>query len=90
MQIKVGDKVQQSFQTKNIFTLEADDHQYFNSYKTDALANRHQWSEFSFNTCIGPIITLADSVSIRNVMNNIFVDEMSVVKAKMRGAMSSK
>jgi hypothetical protein len=76
MQLKIGEKIQQSSPTKNIFTVGADDHQYFLSCRTDMLANRRNWSEYSFNNCTGPIVTLADAIAFRNVLNQIFVDEM--------------
>jgi hypothetical protein len=86
MQIKIGEKVQNSFPSKNLFNIGADDYQYFASSRTDMLANRHRWQEYSFNTCIGPNMTLAESVSIRDVMNSIFVDQMLHLKERCKNA----
>lgn len=83
MQLKRGNKVLHSSPTKCVFTLTADDHNYFNYYKTDGLANRRDWSEYSFNNCIGPIITLSDAISFRDVFNQIFVADLHNMQKKV-------
>jgi hypothetical protein len=90
LQMKIKDRVQQTFSTKNIFEVNEDDYQYFASSKTDMLANRHHWCEYSFNNCIGPLITLADAVSVRDVMNKMFVDDMGELKMKLKSSLSAQ
>ena len=80
--IKIGDKIQHSISPKSVFDVNGDDHEYFNSNRTDLLGNRKFWREFSFNNCSGPFITLAEAVSFRDEMNKTFVKEMQHLKAK--------
>ncbi len=84
MPIKIGDRVQHSQPTKCIFDTDEDDYQYFKSCKTDMLANRNKWGEFSFNSCVGPFMTLAEAVSVRKNMNRMFVDDKNSFKARLK------
>lgn len=84
MQMKIKDRVQHTFPTKNIFEVTEDDYHYFASSRTDMLANRHRWCEHSFNNCMGPFMTLADAISVRDIMNKMFVDDMTDLKRKLR------
>lgn len=84
MQMKIKDRVQHTFPTKNIFEVSEDDYHYFVSSRTDMLANRHQWCEYSFNNCIGPLMTLSDAISVRDLMNRMFVDDMEDLKRKLK------
>lgn len=86
MQMKIRDRVQHTFPTKNIFEVNEDDYNYFSSCKTDMLANRHHWTEYSFNSCFGPFITLADAVAVRNHLNKMFVDDVHDFKSRLRSS----
>lgn len=75
MPFEQGDNVHTS-SLKNIFTLAAEDHDFF---KPDDFVGK-DWVEYSFNNCTGPIVSFADAVSIRNVFNQIFVNDLYRMK----------
>jgi hypothetical protein len=88
MHIKIGESVQYSYPAKSVLDINEEDHQYFRSCRTDLLANRHQWIEYCFNSCVGPIMTLAEAISTCKIMNKTFIDDMRTFKLRMRNAPS--